>query len=160
MIKRLYSCVLLFSLLSMLFSCGDDEVVLSHCELCLALSSDYREVESDIYDAVYSNGDYVIAVTRISFVAGIVEGIPETMSDFEFAEFYLDKCSREATVVKDEVTYASYVESDGVSEHFYLEAFYRSPYAYFVVLFASDISRETEANEVFLDLAERVRFTN
>lgn len=161
MLKRILCSALLFAFLVSLVSCGGDGApVLSHCELRLQLPEGYASVDSDSYDAVYSNGDYMIALTRISFVAGTLEGIPETMTESEFADFYLEKCSREANVISDGVTYAEYYEPSGGTEHFYLEAFYRSPYAYFVILFASDVSREAEARGVFLDLAEKVYFTN
>ena len=160
MIKRFLSFVLFTALLLSLLSCADEDTVIVHCEFRLSLPNGYDELESDVYDVLVTNGEYMIAVTRISFWGGMHEGIPQTMSEVEFAEFYLEKCSRNANIIKDGVTYAEYYSENGEAEHFCLEAFYRSPDAYFVVLFASHVSREETARPVFLDLAEEVTFTN
>jgi hypothetical protein len=126
----------------------------------MPIGDGYSSVETDNYDLLYTNGRYMIAVTRISFVAGMMgEGIPETLSEVEFAEFYLEKCSREAAVIEDEVTYVEYYDESADGELYYLEAFYRSPYAYFVILFVSSASLDAESGPVFLELAKNVYFT-
>ena len=140
-----------------LASCGGDTVY-SHCELVLPLEDEYVELESAVYDKVYTNETYVITVTRISFEAGMNEGIPETLSLPQFAEYYLEKCSREANIIKGEIVYCEYYESEGGVEHFYFESFYRSPYAYFIVLFAAHSSIEQEARNDFIDYAKNIKF--
>ena len=161
LIKRTLSALLIIVSLVTLFGCDGEKVnTLSHCEFRMPLPDEYSAVESNDYDAVYSNGSYMIALTRISFIAGMMgEGIPETLTEVEFAELYLEKCSREASVINDGVTYVEYYDMSGNDELFYLEAFYRSPYAYFVVLFVSGASLEDSARPEFLDFAESVYFT-
>ena len=159
--KRFLSLFLALMLSLSLFSCDDGEPMLSHAELRMPLPEGYFESESDVYDALYSNGVYMIALTRISFVAGMLgEGIPETLTDVEFAELYLEKCSRDAEIKTDVVTYAEYFDVSGSNEYYYLEAFYRSRYAYFAILFVSDADASEAARTDFLDFAKSVYFTN
>lgn len=158
--KRIFSLLLVAVILLTVSSC-DDEPMLSHCELRMPLPERYTESESDVYDVLYSNGRYMIALTRISFVAGMLgEGIPETLTDVEFAELYLEKCSREAEIKSDGVVYVEYHDTTGSDEYYYLEAFYRSQYAYFAILFVSDATAEDVARESFLSFAKSVYFTN
>ena len=159
--KRFLLVLISLSLTLALFSCGNGEPELSHAELRMPLEEGYSEVESDVYDVLYSNGRYMIALTRISFVAGMLgEGIPETLTDVEFAELYLEKCSRDAEVMTDGVAYAEYFDTSGSVEYYYLEAFYRSQYAYFAILFVSDADLSEAARADFLDFAKSVYFTN
>lgn len=161
MVKRAFTLLLVAVISLSLISCGDDEPMLSHAELRMPLDEGYSETESDVYDALYSNGRYMIALTRISFVAGMLgEGIPETLTDVEFAELYLEKCSRDAEIMTDGVTYVEYSDVSGSDEFYYLEAFYRSRYAYFVILFVSDAALSKTARADFLDFAKSVYFTN
>ena len=162
MLKRALSLLFILSLLFSFTSCGDEEAppMLSHCELRLPLPDGYTEVENDVYDAAVSNGLYMIALTRISFIAGMMgDGIPETLTDIEFGELYLEKCSRDEEVKRDTVAYAEYFDKSGAAEYYYVEAFYRSQYAYFVILFVSPAELAGEAEGVFLELANKVYFT-
>lgn len=159
--KRFLSLLLVIVLSFALFSCGDDEPILSHAELRMPLREGYSETASDTYDALFSNGRYMIALTRISFVAGMLgEGIPETLTNVEFAELYLEKCGRDAEIMTDGVTYVEYYDMGASDEFYYLEAFYRSQYAYFVILFVSDATVSGIARAEFLELARSVYFTN
>lgn len=161
LIKRSLALLLVALISLSLLSCDEDEPMLSHAELRMPLTEGYSETESDVYDALYSNGRYMIALTRISFVAGMLgEGIPETLTDVEFAELYLEKCSRDAEILTDGVTYVEYSDVSGSDEFYYLEAFYRSRYAYFVILFVSDAALAGVARTDFLDFAKSVYFTN
>ena len=158
MYKRVISAIIILAVSLSIISCSKDSDY-SHCEMVIPLDNGYREIKNQDFDKTYSNGEYVVAILRISFVAAVNEGIPETMTDVEFAEFWLEKCGREANVINDGVTYAEYYDGSPNSESFYLEAFYRSNYAYFVILFASDISAEEFARFEFLNYAEQVYFT-
>ena len=157
MVKRVLLRLIALVMILSLASCNSDTVY-SHCELVLPLEDEYVELESAVYDKVYTNETYVITVTRISFEAGMNEGIPETLSLPQFAEYYLKKCSREANIIKGEIVYCEYYASEGGVEHFYFESFYRSPYAYFIVLFASDSSIEEEARNDFIEYAKNIKF--
>ena len=162
MLKRALSLLFIISLLFSITSCGDEAEppMLSHKEFRLPLPEGYVAVENGDFDATVSNGRYMIAVRRISFIAGMQQdGIPETLTDVEFGELYLEKCHRYEEVQKTTVAYAEYFDSSNGVEHYYVETFYRSPYAYFALLFVSPAELAGEAEGVFLELANKVYFT-
>ena len=72
--------------------------------------------------------------------------------------FWVEKCQRVAYVNDSPLAFCEYYDDAGGQELYYFEAFYRSTYAYFVVLFASNGSAAAEAREDFLRLAEGVYF--
>lgn len=157
MFKKLLALFLAVLLLAFSVSCGKDGIY-SHCELIIGLDGDFEEVENADFDVTYSNGKYMVAVVRISYVAGMLDGIPETMTTLEFGELWLQRCMRVATVMSGEITYTEYYSGTGAEEHYYLEAFYRSKYAYFVVLFATLSKNEAAGREDFIRYAKSVRF--
>lgn len=157
MLKKLLALFLSVLLLLFSVSCGKDTVY-SHAELIIGLDSDFKEVENRDFDVTYSNGKYMVAVVRISYVAGMLDGIPETMTPLEFGELWLERCMRVATVMSGEITYTEYYSGIGDGEHYYLEAFYRSKYAYFVVLFATLSKNQAEGRADFIRYAKSVRF--
>ena len=159
MVKKIISLILCLSTLVLLPSCGKkDEPKYGHCEMTLPLSSDFYEVEDENFDVTYSNGSYVVAVLRLSFEAAMKEGIPETMTPREFGEFWVEKCDRRATVRTETVTYCEYYEYAGLAEFYYFEAFFRSQYAYFVVLFASPSAYDNQAFDDFVSYSEGITF--
>ena len=161
---RLFKRVLfLFVTVALLFSflsCSKDSEVHSYLELHIPLGEDFYLTEDKNFDAVYSNGEYVAAILRISFVAAIKEGIPETMTPYEFGKFWIEKCQRSADIKYDEVAYCEYNDSTSGEDYFYLEAFFRSQYAYFVVLFATASEMEDAGRVKFLSWAKDVYFTD
>lgn len=142
-----------------LLSCSDGDGVFSYCELRIPLTEDFYSVEDENFDATYSNGDYAVAILRISFVAAVREGIPETMSAYEFGSFWIERCQREANLISGDTVYCEYYETQSNTEYFYLEAFYRSAYAYFVVLFTTPSELEEAGRVDFLKFANNVSFT-
>ena len=159
MIKRVF-VLLLTVLLSLSFVSCEEENKYSHCELILPLTNDYKSIENEDFDVTYSNGKSIVAALRISFVAGMNEGIPETMTALEFRDFWLDKLGREAILFDADVPYCEYYDGDEGGETFYLEAFFRSRYAYFVVLFATSARNEESGRAEFLSYVDKVKFTN
>lgn len=150
--KRLFlSLISLFLFLS-LVSCTASY---GHCELILALDNEYQEVKSSGFDKCYTNGIYAVGIVRISFEAGFNQGIAETMSASEFAEFWKTKTERDATVETDAVTPYYTYEADG---YFYLSGFYRSPLAYFVVLLSAPTGVSLEAREDFIKILDGAKF--
>ena len=65
-------------------------------------------------------------------------------------------------MVKDGFTYCDYYGygANSEEEFYYLESFYRSAYAYFVILFATDFEAEKEGRADFLRYAGSVSFVN
>ena len=150
--------MLILALFSALVSCGGGDAVFSYCELRIPLTEDFSEVKNENFDVTYSNGDYAVAILRVSFVAAVKEGIPETLSASEFGEVWLEKCERDANIINGDIAYSEYYDDAGGAEYFYLEAFYRSPYAYFVVLFTTVSDLEEAGRVDFLKFANDVTF--
>ena len=159
MFKKLLSFVLALALSVSLISCSDGDGAFSYCEMSIPLTEDFYPVESEKFDATYSNGNYAVAILRISFVAAVMDGIPETLSAHDFGEIWLERCDRDANMISGDLAYCEYYEDAGGIEYFYLEAFYRSPYAYFVVLFTTAAELESTGRVDFLKFAKNVTFT-
>ena len=157
MIKRAFALLLTVVLSLSFISCKKDDKY-SHCELVLPLTSDYSEVKNESFDATYSNGKSMVGILRISFAAGMNEGIPETMTTVEFRDFWLKKLNREAILRDSGVSYCEYYDGEGNDEIYYLEAFYRSQYAYFVVLFATNIQNEESGRLEFTSYLDKIYF--
>ena len=161
MIKRLLLLLVCIAIiLSLLTSCQDGDAIFSYCEANLPLGEEFKAVSDKNFDAVWSNGKYTVALLRISFVAAVNEGIAETMTPYEFGIFWIDKCGRDANIINDGAVYCEYYSEDvhGEAEVFYLEAFYRSAYAYFVILFAAPPAEEEAGRVDFLNYAKSVYF--
>lgn len=124
------------------------------------MGKDFKSVSDKNFDAVWSNGKYTVALLRISFVAAVNEGIAETMTPYEFGLFWIDKCELDANIINGGTVYCEYYAygTDGEAEVFYLEAFYRTAYAYFVILFAAPVTEEEAGRVDFLNYAKSVYF--
>ncbi len=131
----------------------------SYCELRLPLTDDFEEIENENFNVTYSNGNYAVAVLRISFIDAVVEGISETMSAYEFGEFWLERCDRDAKLKSDKFVYCEYEDRISSVKYYYLEAFYRSAYAYFVILFTTVPELKAQGRTDFLKYAENLYFT-
>lgn len=161
MFKRIFAlfAAVVFTLSAV--SCSSDKAKYTYCELTIDLPDGFYSVKNDDFDVVYSNGRYMTAILRISFQAAVMENIPETLTPYEFGEFWIEKCERDATLKKENSVYCEYFEYDEKTEkeYFYLEAFYRSAYAYFVILFAVDSEFYDTGRVDFLKYSESVNFT-
>lgn len=158
MIKRIVCVFLSLIIILSLASCGAEKY--KYCELVIPLDSDFRKTKNENFDASFTDGESVVAIVRISFVAAYKEGIPETLTPNEFGKFWLRKCGREAEVaVEDGVSFSTYYEKQNESEYFYLESFLRSHSAYFVVLFATAKSNEEAGRAKFLEYTKGIYFT-
>ena len=159
MIKRVACAFIsLITILSLLSSCGKPEY--KYCELVIPLDSDFKKTENENFDASFTDGESVVAIVRISFVAAYNEGIPETLTPYEFGKFWLKKCGRDAEIMSEGgVSFSTYYEKQNEREYFYLESFLRSGSAYFVVLFVTSKSNEEAGRAEFLDYSSKIYFT-
>ena len=157
MIKRIFTLFLTIVLSLSFISCGKDNKY-AHCELVLPLTSDYSSVKNESFDATYSNGKSMVGILRISFVAGMNEGIAETMTTVEFRDFWLKRLNREAILRDGAVTYCEYYDGEGSDELYYLEAFFRSQYAYFIVLFATNVKNQESGRREFTSYLDKIYF--
>ena len=159
MTKRILSLMLVIISLLTLFSCGGEKY--SYCEMLLPLGDEFYGVEVEDFDKAFSDGETVVAVLRISFVAANKEGFGEVLTPLEFGRFWNEKCERNADVLSGSgVFYSVYYNPSASGEDVYLEAFYRSKNAYFVLLFAAARVDGEEQVEKFLAYASGVRFTD
>ena len=160
MLKRtLISAALLIAMLFSLTSCSDK--VFSHAEFCITLPSGFSEEESESYDLVMRDGEVSVAVLRISLYAASESGIPDNLSPFAFAEYTSEDRGRagEIFTYRDIPYFSDYTELSG-RKFYTLYTFYRSKNAYFIVLFSSLRSAESEMREKFFEYADTVSFTD
>ena len=136
------------------------ETVYGHCELVMNLESDFYEEKNDGFDVCYTNGKYVVGILRISFDAAYSEGISDALNARQFGAFWLTKCERNVEILRHEdIDYAEYFDVVSGTEYYYLSSFYRSPYAYFVVLFGTQRKDMTEGRVKFLNYSTDIYFT-
>ena len=137
MVKRIFTVILFFSVLLTIASCDKNDFF-GHAELRIALDSDFREFKSDNFDAAYTDGTAVVGIYRISYNAGFNQGIPDFLTPAQFAAFYMERAEIESEVKDYRGTaYYEYTRLDGELKNSYIASFYRSKYAYFIVLFAT-----------------------
>lgn len=159
MIKKIVSALLVVLLCLSFVSCSDGPTVYSHCELTIPLADSFREIENENFDVTFTDGETVVAILRISFEAAIKNGISNVMNAYEFGEYWLMRCERDASIVRGSVVYCEYYDSQDGHEQYYLEAFYRSKFAYFVVLFATSANNGEKNLGKYLEYAEDVIFS-
>lgn len=159
MIKRNLALLLALLLCFAFISCSDEPTVFSHCELTIPLPESFSEVENENFDVTYTDGESVVAVLRISLEAALKSGISNLMTAYEFGEYWLMRCEREANVIKGSTVYCEYFDAQGGIEQYYLEAFYRSKDAYFVVLFTTVAENKEKNFGKYLEYADGVIFT-
>lgn len=142
-------------------SCKEDGLPVTdyyphHCELALPLPHVYAEMQSDKFDAAFTDGRAVVGMVRISFAASQSGGVPTTLDPMQFAEYYMLLSEREETVKQTgDVPYYSYEENG----YFYTYAFYRSRYAYFTVLYTCIAELRADYENDFLEYASGAYFT-
>lgn len=159
MIKRFVALFTLLCACLSFFACAGDEESFGHAELRIPLSGDFRETEAEGFDASYTNGDVLVGIMRISFLAGYNQGIPDTYMPSEFAEYYKKVTERDAVVhLEGDVAYYVYNDMPSDELYTYLACFYRSKYAYFVVLFACRAEEGAELVPELLELANKAYF--
>ena len=171
----------LLLLLSVLLNSCSDERSYQHCEMILTLPTSYDKKDptspfnlTDSRGAVHAitmsnaskldlalaSENSVVALTRISNEAAQKDGIAPVGSAQAFANLYRDLSGLDSQVkLHGEIPYYVYTltSNTGVGVKF-MATFYKTPYAYFVVLYValSDIFDGLTDN--FLSYAESVRF--
>lgn len=150
------SVALLLSVALSLLSCDRE---LAHAEIILTLPSEYREIDSDRFDVAATNGTASVGVARISFAAAVEQGISDTYSQLQFAEYFKLISGKDGEVYTySGIPYFTYTDSTGGDEMFCTATFYRTPYAYFYVLYAVPASEERYYRDAFLEYAAGVKF--
>lgn len=149
--RALYLFLCLLLCLS-LVCCGED---FTHCEMTLPLGEDFYRVDTEDFDAAFTNGEVTVGMLRISFIAGYNQGIPETMTAAELARFWQKQTGREGHVYTDRLTpYYTYLDGG----YFYMSGFYRTQNAYFIVLLACSSQNDTEWHTEFENILDGATF--
>lgn len=159
MIKRIFAVMLLLAVLLSAVSCGSDTASFTTSELTLVVPNDFYESDTDEYDMLLTNGYVTVAVTRLSFYTAMQQGIPETYTVSQFAEAFTEKTGTSAVIYKyGDTPYYTYRHNTGSTTLFCTATFYKTPYAFFFVLFSTSASNEAEWREKFLEIADSVIF--
>ncbi len=156
--------IVVLSLLLTLVSCGD--AVVNHCELHIKLTSDYTEYDSDgSYDLAYSSGRLIVGILRFSHAACLEEGVPITLSPLRFAEFYRNKAvgieGLSEISEHGDIPYFTYtLEGESGTVYTYMPTFYKSYYAYFLVMFITPSELYEDTRVEIFDLIDTVYMVN
>ena len=156
-IRALIAALLVPAALLSLVSCKKD-INVEYCELGIVLTKDFEKYDSnEVFDDAYSNGEAIVAFTRYSFVDCIEYGFLSTLTPERFAEVHLEKSGKsDSTSVEQsgDVPYYCYTNKDSLgNEYFYMLAFYRTPYAYFVITFITPAYKSEEMLDKFIKIA-------
>ena len=158
MCKRLIAFFTVISLMLVSVACKKEKVY-GHCERVINLDGDFYEEKNNDFDACYTNGKYVVGILRISFDAAYSDGISDALNARQFGAFWLTKCERNVEIQRHkDIDYAEYEEVVLGTEYYYLASFYRSNYAYFVVLFGTQKKDMDEGRVKFLDYSTDIYF--
>lgn len=150
--------ILVISVVFSLTSCSRGRV-LEYCELSITLPSELREIRdkeelsSLLADAAATDGELTVTLARLSFLAALEDGIPDTLGPEAFArvfavrsglKLYGDPTASGGDITVqisdygDAVYYTyGYSDSESGTPMRAVNAFYRTPYSYFVISFTA-----------------------
>lgn len=157
-LKRFISLFILVALAVSLVGCS--EVNEFTCaELTLSLPDGYTERERpDGVNMLLSDGSNTVTLRRISFSDAYKEGIPSGYSASLFAEYFLEESDIDGKLesYKNTPYYTYYVTKDGL-KLFCLASFFRTPYAYFIILFATRAELEEREKAVYFAAIDSIK---
>lgn len=157
--KAVAFMLLILSLCFSLFSCAPREHV--YCEIGITLPASYRKIDaSDDFDLAFKSGSKVIGIRRFSFEAVLEDGILTTHTPMKFAEIYRDRLEGiSASPMREsgDIPYFTYTITTAGGAYVYMPTFYRTPYAYIMVMLVSE-NRLNEGGCVeFLEICGTLR---
>lgn len=154
MYKKILIAILVVATVLSVVSCGKTNSF-TYAELTLTFDRDFYEQESADYDLLVTNGKATAALTRLSFVDAMNQNISSAMSAEAFAKYLLSKKGQTADVFyRADYVYYTYRENTADGEIYCMATFYRTAYAYVVVLYATAAAREMEYREKFFEYAD------
>ena len=160
--KRIVISILIFALSVPFFvACSDEpEVDMSYrhayCEIAFDLPQNYTEMPSDTFDALFTNGQATVGITRLSFVGVEGDDLDGSMFPDKVARKYAEKNSLDVSFTdKTDHTYFEYRDGG----YYNLIAFYRSKYAHFIVRFTCTEEKESVYAKEFERFASDAIFT-
>lgn len=159
MLKRILSLFILAVLSVSLCGCSDVSEF-TCAELTVSLPDGYTERERpEGANMLLSDGTSTVTLRRTSLADAHKAGIPSGYSAVDFAELFLEMSEVEGELLDYHSTpyYTYYVTKDGV-RLFCLASFFRTPYAYFIIVFATRAELEEEGREVYFSAIDSVTF--
>ena len=159
MIRRL-ALLLLVTVLSLsVIGCAGD-TTFTCLDLNLTLPDGYYEADAGQgANMLLTNKESTVTLRRLSVVDAEAEGISGSYSARQFAEFFLKNSSIDSKIASHgDVPYYSYYDTTGGVRLFCISAFYRTPYAYFIVIFATSAEKEADARGEFFDAMSSVTY--
>lgn len=153
MIKRAISLFLAVISAISLIGCGADETF-TCLDLNLTLPSGYSEVDAgEGANMLLTDNKSTVSIKRLSVVDAEKDGISGSYSARQFAEFFLKNSEIDGKIASHgDVPYYTYYDTAGEARLFCISAFYRTPYAYFIVIFATGADREAVARNEFFNI--------
>ena len=162
--KRLLCIALVVILLFSAASCKRNDNERVYCDIAITLPEEYEDYETtSTFDIAFKSGKKVVGITRISFDAGINSGIAPTHTADRFAEEYKDASGYSELEINKhgDVPYFTYtLENVLGNEYTYMPTFYRTHYAYFVIMFLCPSESFGEEKAAFLSYTESVRIVD
>ncbi len=152
----LTACVMIFFV-----ACGDDEDIKTeyrhtYAEMALNLPPDYKEMQNDKFDALFTNEEAYVCVSRFSFAGVESDELDASMFPDEVARKYADTNSLSVDII-DYSDYSCFAyTADG---YYNLFAFYRSKYAHFVIRFMCVEEKTEKFSPDFFKYASELIFT-
>ncbi len=123
-------------------------------DLTMTFPSAYKETDAGAEaNMLLTDGKSTVSIKRLSVIDAENQGINSSYSDMQFAKFFLINSDIDGTISSySGVPYYTYYDDAGGVRLFCLAAFYRSPYAYFIVIFATAADRESEARDEYFEI--------
>ena len=154
MLKKILCAVLLIATVITVTACEKPKSF-TYADITLTFDKDFREEKSDDYDMLLTNGEVTAALTRLSFVDALNQNISAAMREEEFAKYLLLKSGKDMEVLRrGDYAYYTYREKTSSGELYCMATFYRTAYAYVVVLYATSVTLETKYSEKFFEYAD------
>ena len=160
--KRTVSLLLFTVICILTFASCKREVRMEHCELGILLTSEFEPYDTDgTFDVAYTDGELIVGMSRVSYPAGLEDGIASTLTARAFASLYAERSGRGDEAIFDygDCAYFSYVGAANRNIYRYTHTFYKTPYAYFVISFISSEGGVWSVEDT-LKLTDRVYLIN
>lgn len=157
MSKRILSVIVILTLSLSLIACGENAFVCG--ELSITLPGGYTERERpEGANMLISDGKSTLTFRRISLLDASELGIPAGLSAGDFAELFLEESGVTGVISSyNRTPYYTYYAKGASVNLFTLCAFYRTPYAYFILIFATGEERESEGREEYFSALDSVK---
>ena len=151
-------------MMSLLFLAGCKEKY-EYLELGFKLSDDYYETKIEgKFDRAFTNDKILMGITRISLDACMEDGILTTHTPLKFASLYRERMElsdiSEEVKERGDVPYFTYTRDSEGQKYLYVPTFYKSMYAYFVVIFITPLVAYEEQVDECLAMAQTFYFVD